>query len=210
MTIISGQKPKLVANKHKYIRILTVTNLTYRSKYEGAVELVEFLCKYIEETSLDKKFYFTICAGGYYRLHLRKKLEMITIKQNRLCIRYLGFVHDLEFIYKRAHIFLYCSNYDSLPRVLVEAQAHGLPTLVNDFEPFREFIIHGYNGLLYKTGDFEDFKEKLDALIADFDLGYSLSKNALENLKRNYCVKAIGKKLESVLVTVSMRKRQSR
>jgi len=210
MTMMIRSKKKVPQNWHKFIRMLTVTNLAYQAKYEGVLELVDFLCRYVEHMNLNTKFYFSICAGGHYHLHLRKKLQEVTSKQNRLCISYSGFIDNLESIYKNSHIFLYCSNHDSLPRVLLEAQAHGLPTLVNDFDPFREVVTHGYNGLIYRTGDFEDFKEKLDTLITKPDLYYSLSKNALENLEKHYSVNAIGKRLRKVLLAVARHERYSR
>jgi glycosyltransferase involved in cell wall biosynthesis len=103
-----------------------------------------------------------------------------------------------------ADLFLYASNLDSLPRVLLEAQAVGLPTIVNDFEAFREVVIHGHNGLLYKSGDFEDFRQKLDMLVTDPDLRYSLGQNALSHLKRNYSVEAVGNRLKEALQRVRL------
>ena len=61
----------------------------------------------------------------------------------------------------------------------------------------REIVRNGYNGLLYKSGDFDDFREKLHMLITDPHLRHSLGKHSLENLKCNYSFRAIGAKLES-------------
>jgi poly(glycerol-phosphate) alpha-glucosyltransferase len=127
---------------------------------------------------------------------------MIGGKQNKLSICYHGFVENLESMYEKAHIFLYSSNLDSLPRALLQAQTHGLPVLVNDFEAFQELIVHGYNGFLYKTGCFADFKKKLNVLVNDPHLAYSLGKKAIENLRSNYSDQVVGKKLEGVLLNV--------
>jgi len=184
------------------IRMLTVTNLRHPAKYRGVLELVEFLQKYTNETTLDRKLVFDICGGGIWSDHLRNRVRTIRSRKDRLSVRYLGFVENLESMYEKAHLFLYSSSLDSLPRVLLEAQSFGLPMLVNDFEAFQEIIEDGYNGLLYKSGDFEDFKKRLDMLISDPHLSHSLSRNALENLRRKYSVEVIGKKLEGVLQTV--------
>jgi glycosyltransferase involved in cell wall biosynthesis len=190
------------------IHLITVTNLEYRAKYYGALELLEFLQRYTQETGFNSRIVFTICGCGIYASDLRKKLEHPFGKHEKLSVCYLGFVDNLEPIYKAAHAFLYSSSLDSLPRVLLEAQAHGLPILVNDFEPFREIIKDGYNGLLYKSGDFADFRTKLDMLIADQNLAHSLIKNARKHLKRNHSVKAIGKRLEEILLKILTEKKR--
>ena len=105
-------------------------------------------------------------------------------------------------MYRRAHLFLYASSLDSLPRVLLEAQSFGLPILVNDFEPFKEIIKEGHNGLLYRTGDFRDFRKRLDMLVRCPHLTALLSKNAVESLKGSYAVEVIGKRLEEMLQTI--------
>ena len=197
MPVITASRPKVKWNDNTYIRLLTVTNLAYRAKYYGVLELVDFLQKYAGQDKLNYRLVFDIYGGGNLENHLRKKLEPKAGIGDKLSIRFHGFVEHLQSIYKIAHVFLYSSNIDSLPRVLLEAQAAGLPILVNDFEPFREIVRNGYNGLLYKSGDFDDFKAKLHILVTDPCLRHSLGKHSLENLKSNYSFNAIGAKLES-------------
>lgn len=194
--IMIAASARFVRSKNSCIRLLTVTNLAYRAKYYGVLELIDFLQKYARQTSLDYRIVFQICGEGNFENHLKKKLAVMTTNQSTLSVRYLGFVENLRPIYERAHLFLYSSNLDSLPRVLLEAQAAGLPILVNDFEPFREVVRNGYNGLLYRNGDFDDFQAKLHMLVTNPHLRHSLGKHSLENLKRNYSFHAIGAKLE--------------
>ena len=197
MPVITASRPKVKWNDNTYIRLLTVTNLAYRAKYYGVLELVDFLQKYAGQDKLNYRLVFDIYGGGNLENHLRKKLEPKAGIGDKLSIRFHGFVEHLQSIYKIAHVFLYSSNIDSLPRVLLEAQAAGLPILVNDFEPFREIVRNGYNGLLYKSGDFDDFQAKLHILVTNPRLRHSLGKHSLENLKSNYSFNAIGAKLES-------------
>jgi glycosyltransferase involved in cell wall biosynthesis len=185
-------------NGDSCIRLLTVTNLTYRGKYEGVAELIDFITRYAQSVNLNNRFVFDIYGEGNYETHLKEKIKT-TPGENNLSIRYLGFIENLEPIYKAAHIFLYCSLRDSLARVLLEAQGHGLPILVNDFEPFREVMRNGHNGLLYKAGDFEDFKRRFHMLVTDPALAHSLKKNCLKNVRKNYSIEAIGKRLNKVL-----------
>jgi glycosyltransferase involved in cell wall biosynthesis len=197
MPLGTGPRRKAIRTANRCIRLLTVTNLAYRAKYHGVLELVDFLRKYAGQNRFDYRLVFDIYGGGNLENHLRKKLETKAGIQDKLSIRFHGFVEHLQSIYKMAHLFLYSSNLDSLPRVLLEAQAAGLPILVNDFEPFREVVRNGYNGLLYKSGDFDDFQAKLHMLVTNRHLRHSLGKHSLENLKGNYSFHAIGAKLES-------------
>jgi glycosyltransferase involved in cell wall biosynthesis len=200
--IMIAASARNVRSKNSCIRLLTVTNLAYRAKYYGVLELIDFLQKYAKQTSLDYRIVFQICGEGNFENHLKKKLAVMTTNQGTLSVRYLGFVENLKAIYEMAHLFLYSSNLDSLPRVLLEAQASGLPILANDFDPFQEVVRNNYNGLLYKSGDFHDFREKLHLLITNPDLRNFFGKNSLENLKTNHSIEAIGAKLEGSLSKV--------
>jgi glycosyltransferase involved in cell wall biosynthesis len=58
------------------------------------------------------------------------------------------------------------SPFVSPPRVLLEAQAHGLPAIAADCAAVRQYMVHGQNGLLYAPGDVKVLADAVTDLIA--------------------------------------------
>jgi glycosyltransferase involved in cell wall biosynthesis len=69
--------------------------------------------------------------------------------------------------------------YEAQPLIILEALAQGIPCVVSDSSAAREMIIPGRTGLLFRTGDVADLREKL-AQLQDDELVDCLSRNAYE------------------------------
>ena len=86
-----------------------------------------------------------------------------------------------------------CSSLVSLtegfPKVMLEAQACGLPVLVS--ATFGKSIIkEGKTGILCKTGS-SDIASKLELLFSNRDLRYKLSKKARLDVSKNYSIQKL-------------------
>lgn len=57
--------------------------------------------------------------------------------------------------------------YESFPRILVEAYAHGLPVVASRLGSLAELIIDGKTGLLFEPGEAQDLAEKVRFLLED-------------------------------------------
>ena len=86
---------------------------------------------------------------------------------------------------------------------MLEAQAHGLPILVSDYQPFQEFLSDHWNALFYRSGDFEDFCLKLHELMTNSNLRTRLSANGIRNIRENYSAERIAVELERVIREIS-------
>ena len=114
----------------------------------------------------------------------------------KLSIAFHGFKSELQEFYKRADIFLYCSNLDALPNVLLEAKAFGLPILINRYEPFYDVLQEGTNALYFD--DYIDFAKKFKILIYNNELRNKIIENNIQNIRDNYSVSAIAQKYEKL------------
>jgi glycosyltransferase involved in cell wall biosynthesis len=200
---IRAPQSERVVFKENYIRLLTVTDLKYSSKYKGVRELIGFLQKYVKEACPDNhRFVFEICGDGYFYHYLLDNIGIGNIEDPRLVIHCNGFVDNLDEIYKRSDLFIYTSYIDFLPNVLLEAQSYGLPILINDYPGFYHFMNDYWNAVFYRSGDFEDFRKKLKELIADSDLRQFLTINGINSIMRTYSPEAIAGKLEKILKEV--------
>ena len=69
--------------------------------------------------------------------------------------------------------------YEAQPLIILEALAQGIPCVVSDTSAAREMITPGRTGLLFRTGDVPDLRDKLRQL-RDNELVDRLSRNAYE------------------------------
>lgn len=69
--------------------------------------------------------------------------------------------------------------YETLGLVVLEAAAHGIPSLVPDTSAAREIVLDGVTGLHFKSGDELDLRAKMKQL-QDADLVRSLGREAYE------------------------------
>jgi len=74
--------------------------------------------------------------------------------------------------------------YETQGLVVMEAASRGIPSIVSDVTAAAEEIIDHETGILYKTNDLNDLKEKM-MLISDDELVMTLSKNTYERFWKN-------------------------
>ncbi|WP_433966843.1 glycosyltransferase family 4 protein [Tunturiibacter gelidiferens] len=77
--------------------------------------------------------------------------------------------------------------YETLGLVVLEAAAHGIPSLVPDTSSAREIVLDGVTGLHFKSGDELDLRTKMKQL-QDADLVRSLGREAYKRFwSSDYC-----------------------
>ncbi len=101
-------------------------------------------------------------------------------------VSFYGFFVGRELIkkYNDAAFLTSTSEWEGLSRSFLEAMACGLPLLINDNintvikdKPLTKVVKDGYNGLVYKYGDIDDFADKFYRLYSDKMLQRKLSSN---------------------------------
>jgi len=100
------------------------------------------------------------------------------------CVKLHGLVKDPSHYYQKAGIFILASEYEGTPNVLLEAMAHGLPSIVSDSLPGAlEYIQEGENGMIYKAGDSDDLCAKLRELIRNAGLRKKMGEKAVDGVR---------------------------
>jgi glycosyltransferase involved in cell wall biosynthesis len=109
-----------------------------------------------------------------------KKRLLIIIKKKKLnqSINFLGYnPNPLEF-YQKADIVLVCSRAEAFGRVTIEAMKTGKPVIGADAGGTSELIKDGFNGLLYKPGDYKELALKIKYLLDNPNLRQRMGLNA--------------------------------
>jgi len=77
----------------------------------------------------------------------------------------------------------------------LEYASHGIPGIYTDLEPYRETVVHGKTGLLYKTE--EELLQQLDALASDAALRQRIREEAYQYVAKNRRIEQhIGERVE--------------
>lgn len=79
-------------------------------------------------------------------------------------VRFLGFHRDPAPLYAAADIAVHASSSESLSNFLIEAQAHGLPSVAYAAQGIGECFVPGHTGWIIPRDDRQGFRAALDPL----------------------------------------------
>ena len=155
------------------LKLLNKKNIAFTCNFvggEGDVSLLDFKSK-VQELKLDKK------------------------------VAYLGkkFGLDKVIIFKESDIFVHPSFSDCFPLVLLEASQFGLP-MVSTYEgAIPEIIEDGVNGFLVAQKDVIALSNKLEVLIKDKELRFSMGAAAYLKFSNNYTLEIFENNMSKIL-----------
>ena len=100
-------------------------------------------------------------------------------------VTFRGLVKNPSETYKRAAIFVLCSEYEGTPNALLEAMSFGLPSVVSDSLPGAiEQIEHGENGWIFHFGDPDDLAGRLKRLLEAPELRSAMGLKARRKVQK--------------------------
>lgn len=159
--------------------------------YKGrTLKTILFLGRFIERKRPD--FAIEVFAK-LYRKYPNAKLVMVgegpmlrklKIQSEKLkigrAIEFTGPLFDAEKLkkYHETDLFLFPSEREGFVLVVLEAMAAGLPLLVPNSMGFSEAVSDGQNGFLAKSGDIDDWVNKVERILFDDALNISMRKNS--------------------------------
>ncbi|MEA3210128.1 MAG: hypothetical protein QOE70_3185 [Chthoniobacter sp.] len=106
--------------------------------------------------------------------------------------QFLGFVRDVTGLYAEHDVFIHFSDLDAFPYVVLEAQASGLPVIVNRDCGMLEQVEHGETGLIVDLDDRSGLERLLIQLRDSPALRTTLGTNARQHVSRAYALETIG------------------
>ncbi|WP_423189867.1 glycosyltransferase family 4 protein [Alkalibacterium sp. f15] len=98
--------------------------------------------------------------------------------------------------YQLGDLFVSASNSETQGLTYIEALANGVPALCREDPCLENVIVDGVNGWKYQS--FEQFREKLNAILDNEGLREHLSENARESVKYNYSSTEFAKNVEQI------------
>lgn len=173
---------------------LTVTNLDFKGKCnalkEGLPEIVRFLKKH-------EGLKYVIVGDGIYLSELRNYIDANAPENIKHRIELEGYKDNVGRYYRDADIFIYLSNDDGYPTVILEAQMYRLPVVTNRSQGMAEQIIEGYNGLFCNLDKSGDLYWCINNIMNNNELKKSLGTNGYEVATTNNNVQKIGSDMDA-------------
>ena len=173
---------KLQADGQKRPRILTVTRMFERKGVQHLLQALE---------GLDLAHEVHVVGTGPYLPRLRELAE-----KRRLDVTFHGWIDnaspDLRQLYETSSIFVFPSEAENFPIVLLEAMAAGLAIVTTRNTGCEEVV--GDAALLVDPGDVEGVRSALARLTADPSLVERLGRAARKRLRENYSWEAVARR----------------
>ena len=121
-----------------------------------------------------------IYGTGTEEAKLKERVNALSLEKN---LKFMGRADSVSDLYKKSAIYVLTSRSEGFGLVLIEAQAHNLPTVAFDV-PFgpQNIIDHGINGYLVEPFDVEKMAECICELIENEELRKSFSDVANKDL----------------------------
>lgn len=177
--------------------ILSVTNLLFQSKFVGAKTVVEELEPILKRNA---DIALVVAGGGPYHARLHDFLEdQIDDPDVRRRIYVPGHVDRIDDLYALGDVFVYVSHLDGYPRVVLEAQAAGLPIVGNEAHGMTDQITDGKTGYLVDTTTKGELRERVVSLLANEDERSRLGSASRRRARSENSPETVSRRLESVL-----------
>lgn len=106
---------------------------------------------------------------------------------------------EKEFFFENSDIFVFPTNEDCFPLVLLEAMSHHLPIVTTDEGAIPDEVINGENGLIGKQKNPYSIAECIEKLICDGDMRKKMGENGYQKLRKNFTIEAYESNINTIL-----------
>jgi glycosyltransferase involved in cell wall biosynthesis len=101
-------------------------------------------------------------------------------------VRFLGSRDDIAELMAASDIYVLATNWEGLPRSIIEALRAGLPVVATELAGTPELVTHDDNGYLVERGDVDELAEMLGRLIADGELRARMGARSRERYEAEF------------------------
>jgi len=185
--------------------ITTVSGFNYKRKCEAITYYSSSVIKCLKQ---HPKWKWIIIGDGKFIddiiSHVFEKARKAELPRNQ--IQFLGFKNNIEDILFSSDIFFYPSFRDAASQALKEAQAYGLPTIVNRSSGGPvEFIPSSTLGQKQLFEEHEELEDLLISLITDENLRHEIGWINKQHAAQKYTLKSYTDQFLDMLLTDTKR-----
>lgn len=123
------------------------------------------------------KIYYGICGRGPMEAELQDIADELCIAKQ---VTLFGFRNDIPRMLAAADCFAFPSKREGLGIAALEAMAAGIPLITSDCRGTREYMKHGMNGLVCKSGTAEEYANAIKKMYEQADMRKKMSQKCLK------------------------------
>jgi glycosyltransferase involved in cell wall biosynthesis len=167
--------------------------VSYLRSYKGHRYLIEAATQLVPRV---KDVTFLIAGEGPEEHTLRTQIAQARLEDH---VRMLGFRPDLLNVLRSLDIFVIPSiEGDTIPQVLIEAMAVGLPVISTTAGSIPDVVIDRHTGLIVPPRDSDTLANRIEELLNDAPLRHTLGTNAHRHITDHYSIDRMLDRLEQV------------
>lgn len=167
--------------------------VSYLRAYKGHRYLIEAAAQLIPRT---KDVTFLIVGEGPDESLLKTQIEQANLGDH---VRMLGYRSDLLNVLRSLDIFVIPSvEGDTIPQVLVEAMAMGLPVISTTAGSIPDVVLDRQTGMIVSPRDSAALAARIEELLDQAPLRHRLGANARRHITEHYSIDRMIDRLEQV------------
>lgn len=182
---IEVKSPPLKRANKKTLNILTVARFSVNKDYSTAFKAIRYL---IDNFQIEPEVKYQVVGWGKEEKQI---IRMISYLKLDHIVEIIKMPDDIGSYFKNADIYLCTSLIEGFSNSVMEALSYSLPVLATNVGDNAYMVHEGYNGHLFKIGDYPLIAEKLANLINDFQLRNKMGKNGYKLLNTDFSIEKI-------------------
>jgi len=192
---VDGNPYKIEKNSRDIGGLVHIYFIGRIERSKGILTIIDIVNK------IDRDVVLHVVGAGPCQKEAEKMVAKYKIQEK---VIFHGKMPHYEFI-KKVHpdIFVFpTKRVEGFPMVIVEAMFAGMPTVAFDCGGVSDAVIDEETGFLIDAGKDEEFKEKLEKLIDDFDMRQKFGRNSKEIAEKDYTIGTMVDRYEKIFTEV--------
>lgn len=184
----SARQPVAISiSKPDIITIITVARLIPAKRLDRFLEVANLI------HSEKRYLQFIIVGDGPERWRLESRLVELGLTSD--FVRFLGNRSDVPQLLSQSDLFLFTSDDEGFPNVLLEAMAASLPIITTPAGDSSRVVVDGTTGYVVDFSDIQKMAEYVLLLMREPDLRARFGKEARKIVEKNYSVDGLRHRL---------------
>ena len=161
--------------------------------YKGHLMVLQALRQIVSSTR--HKIAALFVGIGKDRPQIEEEVNRLGLEE---FVQFTGYRLDVPNILFAADLSVLTSQYEGIPRALMESMVLGTPVIATDVPGSRTLIRSGENGLLVSHGDVPELAAAIGCLIENPDLARRLAKNGRQTVLRKFDEYKVAARVEEI------------
>ena len=171
-----------------------IGNVARLEERKGHKFLIDTFKKLIEKRK-DRSLKLLIIGEGEERENLKNYVKEANLEEK---VIFTGYREDIEELMALMDIFVLTSLREGLPRVLVQAAAVGVPSVVFNVDGVPEIIKDNYNGFLVKVKDVKRLENRIVEYMNNKELVLLHGRNGRKFIENKWSIKGMVDRIDKI------------